>query len=405
MSFIREGDARFVYKLFKKYYLESRDEIYVPERLPEREFGYFAFMEKIMIRHMSFNSPKELKDTLIDKVPLHVYHSSAFYKYPRAPMDQKGWLGSELAFDIDADHLKTPCRKKHDFKVCETCMLAYPIEAERCPECGSSLEKVEWVCDKCLESAKAEALKLLEILEGDLGFEKIRMAFSGNRGYHLIVSDKQVLELSQQERKEIIDYITGIGLDLRILGLGGRRIKAAAAPDIADPGWRGRIARSSLQLMLAADPERLYELTEDKRAYSIKEELEKARKLLSDNVPWGALKPSTVRLLAEAAKEDAASHIDVVVTQDTHRLIRLGNSLNGKTGLKAQLIDPNDLDSFDPAWSSVALPMDEEIYVKVIRSQGLRLRGFELRPTSNRVMKLPLAAAALLICRGVATLP
>ncbi len=157
--------------------------------------------------------------------------------------------------------------------------------------------------------------------------------------------------------------------------------------------------------MLAADPERLYELTEDKKAYSIKEELEKARELLSDNVPWGALKPSTVKLLAEAAREDAASHIDVVVTQDTHRLIRLGNSLNGKTGLKAQLIDPNDLDGFDPAWSSVALPMDEEIHVKVIRSQEVRLKGFELAPISNKIVRLPLAAAALLLCRGVATLP
>jgi len=405
MSFIGEADARFVYKLFKRYYLERRDEIYVPERLPEREFGYFTFMEKIMIRHMSFNNPGELKDALIDKTPLHVYHSAAFYKYPRAPMDQKGWLGSELAFDIDADHLKTPCKKKHDFKICKSCMLDYPVEAERCSKCGGPLEKVEWVCDKCLESAKAEALKLLEILEDDLGFEKIRTAFSGNRGYHLIVSDEQALELSQQERKEIIDYITSTGLDLRILGLGGRRIRAEMAPDIADPGWRGRIARSSLQLMLAADPERLYELTEDKKAYSIKEELEKARELLSDNVPWGALKPSTVRLLAEAAKEDAASHIDVVVTQDTHRLIRLGNSLNGKTGLKAQLIDPNDLDGFDPAWSSIALPMDEEIHVKVIRSQKLKMKDFELAPTANKIVKLPLAAAALLLCRGVATLP
>ena len=78
MSFIGEEDARFVHKLFKRYYFESREEVYVPERLPEREFGYFTFMEKIMIRHMSFNNPGELKDALIDKTPLHVYHSAAF---------------------------------------------------------------------------------------------------------------------------------------------------------------------------------------------------------------------------------------------------------------------------------------------------------------------------------------
>jgi DNA primase small subunit len=93
------------------------------------------------------------------------------------------------------------------------------------------------------------------------------------------------------------------------------------------------------------------------------------------------------------------------VTQDVHRLIRLGNSLNGKTGLRAQMIDPNDLDDFDPMWSAAALPIDEEIHVRVIRSGGMRLRGVEILPASKGVMKLPLAAAVLLLCRGVATLP
>ena len=405
MSFIGEEDARFVQRLFKKYYFESGGEVYVPERFQEREFGYFTFVEKMMVRHISFSSPRELREMLVERAPLHVYHSSAFYKYPRAPMDQKGWLGAELAFDIDADHLKTPCKKKHDFKVCRSCLLDYPVDAEKCSKCGGPLEKVEWVCDECLESARVEARKLLEILEDDLGFKKIRTAFSGNRGYHVIVSDNHVLDMSQQERKEIIDYITGTGLDLRMLGFRGRRIKTEIAPDLADPGWRGRIARSAFQLIMAADPGAIYMLTEDKRAYSIEEELKRAGKLLNDQIPWSALKPSAAMLLAEAARESAASHIDVVVTQDTHRLIRLGNSLNGKTGLRARLFDPNELDGFDPMWDSVALPMDEEIHVRVVRSEVLRVKDFKLEPTSKKIVKLPLAAAIILLCRGVASLP
>jgi len=405
MNFVGEEDAKLVQRLFRKYYLEKSESVYVPERLEEREFGYFTFVEQIMIRHMSFSSPSELRRMLVEKAPLHVYHSSAFYKYPRAPMDQKGWLGAELAFDIDADHLKTPCKKKHDFKICRRCLLDYPADAEKCARCGSSLEKVEWVCDKCLESARVETRKLLEILEDDLGFEKIRTAFSGNRGYHVIVSDEHVLDMSQQERKEVIDYIKGTGLDLRMLGLRGRRIRVENAPDLTDPGWRGRIARSALQLLVAADPEMLYELTENEKAYSIVRELKRGRELMSDEVPWSALKPSAARILAEAAKENAASHIDVVVTQDTHRLIRLGNSLNGKTGLRAQLFNPNELDDFDPMWSSVALPMDEEIHVRVIRTEEVRVRNFKLNPSSRRIMKLPLAVAVMLLCRGVATLP
>ncbi len=404
MSFLREADAAFVQRLFKKYYIENAEEIYIPERLPEREFGYFTFREKIMVRHLSFNSPQELRETLIEKAPLHVYSSSAFYKYPRAPMEEKEWLGAELVFDIDADHLKTPCKKSHDFKICKKCLMAYPVETEKCPRCGGPLEKVEWVCAQCLEAAREEARKLLDILESDFGFKKIRMAFSGNRGYHIVVEDKEALDLSQMERKELIDYITGTGLELRLLGLGRRKIREEYAPDLGDPGWRGRIARAALEIIMAPD-ESIRGLIGDGKADAVLEDLRKTRDLWSDKLPWNALKPSTRKALIEAAKELSASHIDVVVTQDTHRLIRLGNSLNGKTGLITKVFDPNYLDEFDPEYDAVALPMDDEIHVKIIRSQEARLAGFKLESVSNKIVKVPIAVAALLLCRGVATLP
>jgi DNA primase small subunit len=405
MSFIRNEDATFVQRFFKRYYIEHGEEVYVPERIQEREFGYFTFAEKVMVRHISFTSPGELKQMLAEKVPLHVYHSTAFYKYPRAPMDEKGWICSELAFDIDADHLKTPCRKSHDFKICRNCLLDYPVDVEKCAKCGAPLEKVEWVCESCLETARSEARKLLEILESDLGFEKIRLAFSGNRGYHVVVSDEHVLDLGQQERREIVDYVMAAGLEVRLLGLEGRRVRVEAAPDLGEPGWRGRIARQALQLLVSKNIAEICELAGERRPQSLTRDLEKLGKIEADRVPWSALSASSRRILLRAAVEAAAAHVDTVVTQDVHRLIRLGNSLNGKTGLRAQMINPNDLDDFDPMWSTVALPIDEEAHVKVIRSDGIRLRGLEIPPISRSIVKLPLAAAVLLLCRGVATLP
>ncbi|MBS7621674.1 hypothetical protein KEJ32_06150, partial [Candidatus Bathyarchaeota archaeon] len=372
--------------------------------IEEREFGYFTFAEKVMIRHIGLTSSSELRQMLVEKAPLHVYHSAAFYKYPRAPMDQKGWIGSELAFDIDADHLKTPCKKSHDFKVCRSCLLDYPADAERCSSCGAALEKVEWVCEDCLESARNEARKLLEILESDLGFERIRLAFSGNRGYHVIVSDEHVQGMGQQERREIIDYVMAAGLEPRLLGL-ERRLRDGVAPDLGDPGWRGRIARQALQLLLSGDLTEIYELTGDRRASALVRDLEKLRGITMDKVPWNILSASSRRIVVSAAAKSAAAHVDAVVTQDVHRLIRLGNSLNGKTGLRAQLINPNNLDDFDPAWDPVALPMDEEVHVKVIRSGEIKARDVQIPPISGKVVKLPLATAVLLLCRGAATLP
>ena len=107
----------------------------------------------------------------------------------------------------------------------------------------------------------------------------------------------------------------------------------------------------------------------------------------------------------DAAKELAAAHVDVVVTQDTHRLIRLGGSLNGKTGLMTKVFDPNDLDDFDPTRDPVALSIDETTHVRVIRSHGFKLFDFEIPPIKRKIVELPLAAAVLLLCRGVATLP
>jgi len=46
MSFIKNEDAAFVQRLFKRYYIEYGEEVYVPERIQEREFGYFTFAEK-----------------------------------------------------------------------------------------------------------------------------------------------------------------------------------------------------------------------------------------------------------------------------------------------------------------------------------------------------------------------
>lgn len=405
MSFLREFDAAFVRNLFKRFYHERAGDIFIPDRLPEREFGYFPFGDKMMIRHLSFSAPDELRELVLQKTPLHIYHSAAFYKYPRAPMEEKEWLGAELIFDIDADHLKTPCKKSHDFKVCRNCLIEYPVDFDRCTECGGQLEKVEWVCEKCLESARTETRKLLDILEGDLGFSEIHMAFSGNRGYHVVVKDREMLDLSQPERKEIVDYITGTGLDAKLLALDRRKINPDYAPDLSDPSWRGRIARAALEILMTPNAEVFYELTRDKKAYQLMEELESIREGWSEKPPWSLLRRSTRKFLVEAAKEHAASHVDVVVTQDIHRLIRLGNSLNGKTGLMAKVFDPNKLDDFDPSRDPVALSMDEEIHVRVIRSNELHLAGFELPSTRKGILKLPIAVAALLLCRGVATLP
>lgn len=408
MGFLTHADARLVESVFRKYYLEKAHQVFVPERIGEREFGYFPFEEKGMIRHLQIDSAEKLVEFLKRSVPLHVYHSAAFYMYPAAMMEEKGWMGAELVFDIDADHLDPACGRRHDFKVCPKCFSTYSTEPDKCGGCGERLSEVDWVCSLCLEAARNEVEKLLDFLEADLGFRKIRLAFSGNRGFHVVVTDEDVLELGQRERKEIVDYVTGTGISLRAMGLvedvRRDRLAGSGGPSLTDPGWRGRIARSAAYLAVKADIEELAELSGE---YRLARRYGGLSGLISDEwmdrAAWDTLPRGMVKLLGKAAVRHASARIDTVVTSDIHRLIRLGNTLNGKSGLLAKVISREELDSLDPFTDAVALPRDEEIEVYVLKSPKFTMDGRDYGPYEKVKVVLPLPVAVLLVAKNAAT--
>ena len=116
-----------------------------------------------MIRHRGFKDPTALLGAIRDLVPAHVYFSTAYYKDPTAPMEAKGWMGADLVFDIDADHLDTPCKATHDSWKCKGCgMLGSGGAPKVCPRCKNDrMEEQTWLCEKCLQQAKEETTKLL----------------------------------------------------------------------------------------------------------------------------------------------------------------------------------------------------------------------------------------------------
>lgn len=108
--------------MFLDYYRDCFNEVCVPSSLDRREFGGLLFKERIMVRHRQFRTADDLKDFLCSVIPSDVYYSSAYYEQPDAQeMGMKGWVGADLVFDIDADHLNTPCQKTHDEWTCTRC--------------------------------------------------------------------------------------------------------------------------------------------------------------------------------------------------------------------------------------------------------------------------------------------
>src|SRR6058998_815974 len=78
--------------------------------MEQREYGFLMFKEKFMVRHRGFKTAESLLTATRDLAPKHIYYSTAYYQQPTASMEEKGWLGADLVFDIDADHLETPAR-------------------------------------------------------------------------------------------------------------------------------------------------------------------------------------------------------------------------------------------------------------------------------------------------------
>ncbi|MEM2108250.1 MAG: DNA primase small subunit domain-containing protein, partial [Candidatus Bathyarchaeia archaeon] len=210
----------FVYKKFSEFYSKTSTVNPQLSMISQRELGFLLFKERVMVRHKSFESIISLKRFLSETVPSDVYHSCAYYDNPEAEMSKKGWLGADLVFDIDADHIPTPCDKVHDEWTCTNSKCGFSgkgITPEACPICGGQkFDTKTWACELCLEAAKEETAKLIDILEKDFGFshQEMHVFFSGHRGYHVQIENDAVKTLDAMARKEIVDYVSGIGLSI-----------------------------------------------------------------------------------------------------------------------------------------------------------------------------------------------
>ncbi|PVX27468.1 MAG: hypothetical protein CW716_02150 [Candidatus Bathyarchaeum sp.] len=402
----------FIRDKFAEYYKQHSASIMAPSTLKRREFGFLLLEKKVMMRHKGFKDVEALRSSLATVVPSDVYYSSAYYERPEEEMKAKGWSGADLVFDIDADHIPTPCATVHDLWVCTGCGASgRGVHPLTCPSCGKGKFKEKtWPCEICLEASKAEAIKLIDVLTEDFGFSsnKLTVAFSGHRGYHVHVENESVRQLDSLARKEIVDYLMGIGLEAEFHGLGkssspDRRV---AGPDLNDRGWRGRIAKGTYDFLLTASKEELEKAGLDKRNVKL---LIMHREAILESWnkkgPWGVVKgitPETWRKIAQYGVESQSVKIDTVVTPDINRLIRLSNSLHGKTGLKKVVFPITEIDGFDPLKSAVAFNAGH-VTVHVSDAPEFRVEDEIYGPFKRQNVELPTAAALMLLCKGVAT--
>ncbi len=374
--------------------------------MEKREYGFLLFYQNVMIRHKGFENKDELVSFLRSTIPSDVYYSSAYYERPEANMDKKSWLGADLVFDIDAAHIPTPCGKVHDQWVCSNCSFqgkGPPLD--QCPICGKAkFDTKTWMCDDCLESAKKETIKLVNMLMEDLGFaeDEVKVYFSGNRGYHVHVENESIRLLDSMARKEIVDYVIGLGLKAelhRLTEVGG----VVVEPNLV--GWRSRIASGMYEFLAKKTLKEAQNIGLSKQAAN---SLINNRKTLLESLKnTGRLRVNGVGIknwkkVIQWIVSQQSAKIDTVVTTDIHRLIRLVWSLHGKTGFMKTEAPLNQFNEFDPLKEAIAFK-EGQITVDITEAPRFRIEDAYYGPFKNASHeKLPTAAAVFLLCKNAA---
>ncbi len=421
------SDYAYLKRLFQAYYKEKRTEIPEVSFFDHREFGFLSWDQKsFMKRHMSFKNQDGLTKTLIDSGPRHVYSSGALYKQPdNLNMDNKEYQGCDLIIDIDVDHFYTPCKDDHDIWYCKECNKSGKGMTKKCTKCGKTkIKTLNWICEDCLKIAKQEINKLIyNFLIPDFGIKEneINIAFSGHRGYHLKIENEKMRVLTSEERREIVDYLTGENISFEILGLKekGGIINGLLKGNI---GWAQKIMTKMEELLQKPNDE-IKKFLLDKRKVGFNMNLVNAllqyKNDFLDVVSKGesniwAIEGFTLLRWKKFLKGIVGligGKIDEPVTIDIHRLIRLPGSLHGKSGFKVQDLTIKDLDNFNP-FNETNEKIDPIVFESTnthkieILEPSLpitKLKGVKYGPyTKGEVVEVPHHLAVFLLCKDVA---
>ncbi|MEM4246176.1 MAG: DNA primase small subunit domain-containing protein [Candidatus Bathyarchaeia archaeon] len=403
----RVKSIEFIREMFSNYYQGPDFKPAMPDSIERREFGFLMFKEKMMIRHKSFTSPETLKEFIANTAPSDVYYSCAHYHNPEEEMDKKGWIKADVVFDIDADHLPVDCKNEHDTWVCLQCgRNGSGPQPQKCAGCGgAAVEGRAWICESCLKSAKEETIRLKELLIGDFGLEddNLRVNFTGHRGYHVHIISPRMASLTGEERREIADYVSGVGFDTSVIKPHELlKKKALGESSIRRPTWADKVFEEAQRVLFEYDQQSLATKGLNRPALdlilAIRNKGKADPKYTKASQRFNRSFFEKIMAIAVAQR---SSKIDTVVTTDVHRLIRLPGTLNGKTGLRAVEVD--DLDCFDPLTESIAIK-GEFVSVYVEDSPRFRLGEEVYGPFHQERVELPLEAAVYLLCKDRAKL-
>jgi len=352
-------------------YYKDKMIISVPS-INRREFGV-GFRKKIEARHISFETTDAFRSYLVTNTPMYVSYSVAYYEFPEArPIEKKKWLGADLIFDMDLSGGK------------------YDIYT-----------KFSQIHDEVVRLVK-------DFLVNDFGIDigDITSVFSGSKGFHVHVRNDKFKSLGSEERREIVDYISGIGFSHTSFMTSEKigRLQRISGPTPNDGGYPGRFARMTIKT-LSENPKVILG-----NRYS-KEKIDTMANQIIKGISrgnWSFIPgKNPIKTLEPVAKNIPITSIplDASVSYDIKRLIRVPNSIHGGSGLIATVIRNDKLESFNP-FIHARMPHMENWHVRFtedipkIRIDDITIGGFG----KGDKVKLPDNEAIFYVLKGSATI-
>ena len=353
------GWSTFAHR-FTQYYRNA--DLWSPPRLKSREWMFIPFGPGKPIRHKGFSNLDEVRQFICSS-PFHsCFYSTAYWKKPyELKMSDKGWLGADLIFDLDGDHL--PGVTDRDF-----------------PAMIEVIQEQAWTLWN-------------DFLEPDFGFkeEYLQVTFSGHRGFHLHYRDPKYFHLDSESRRELVSHIRGEGVEVTDVLSRASGESAVGWPLRINSGISSVISKLDTiyegnAKMLNSVTSNLQEMLDREGIKGLrgKSSIEKLAELLQaenrrERVLEGRFTAlnNHALLFQNILKADAgvvlgsAGETDEVVTIDTRRQIRWPGSLHGKSGMRVtefplSRLDPQSSNAFDCLSEGIALSREKEYDLEII---------------------------------------
>jgi len=312
-------------------------------------------------------------------------------------MVDKDWLGADLIFDLDGDHL--PGVSDNDF-----------------PTMISMIQDQAWTL-------------WTEFLQPEFGFEEkyVQTSFSGHRGFHIHVRDPSLLHLDSNARRQLVNYIRGEGINVQTILSG------------PNSGWQSRIHNGiesvthKLKVIKEKGPdhksyiEQLQSAVENTHKLSIRSNKKVSKAKINeiadmtdderigrilDNNKLRVFGEKNTSLFWDMVKGDnsvvlgSAGETDEAVTVDVKRVIRWIGSLHGKCGLRVtemplERLNPDSSNYFDPLRESIVFSSDKKFNILLNKDDvTAELAGNRVQGDSGDRFVVTESLATFLVLKG-----